>query len=67
MFCLKLCYDIIFFFIKNEYVLGYLYVMGSFYIYLRIIFILDGRLIDFIELIFDDCFLNEMERVYMIN
>lgn len=67
MFCLKLCHDMTFFFIKNEYVSGHSYVMGSFHIHPRIILISDGRPTDFTESISDDCPSNETERVYMIN
>lgn len=38
-------------FIKFCFKLGYIYKMGVYEVYLRIIFILDGRLIDFINII----------------
>lgn len=43
-------------FIKFCFKLGYIYKMGVYEVYLRIIFILDGRLIDFMNFIELDCY-----------
>lgn len=41
--------------------------MGDFYIYLRIVLILDGRFIDIIVFLIEDSFLVEFDNVCIMN